>query len=142
MRIRPIVPLAFRRLPAVRAARQVYLNQLDGVRHRQRHAEPRARPGVLVEIDPPVVRVDDLPHDRQAQAGSLRLGREKRVEDPVAQLRRHARAVVGDVDDDRRRRRLASPANAGSCSSASVDRRDRDVAACRRAPRTRWSADW
>ena len=60
------------------------------------------------QIDAPVVRVDDLPHDRQAEAGSLWLGREERIEDPVAQVRRHARAVVGDVDDDRRRRRLAS----------------------------------
>ena len=40
------------------------------------------------------------------EARALRLGREERIEDPVGQLRRHARAVVGDVDDDGRRRRL------------------------------------
>ena len=50
---------------------------------------------------------DDPPRGRQAEAGALAdvLGREERVEDALGQLLGDARAVVGDVDDQRSRRR-------------------------------------
>ena len=48
--------------------------------------------GRALDVDPAVVRVDDLADDRQPQAGALRLGREERAEDPVHHVRRHARA--------------------------------------------------
>ena len=47
------------------------LNQLDCDRHRQRHPEPRPVARLAAQIDPSVVRVDDLPHDRQPQPGAL-----------------------------------------------------------------------
>ena len=41
------------------------------------------RPGAEDRVDAAVVRVDDLAHDGQAQAGALGLGREKRTEDAL-----------------------------------------------------------
>ena len=52
------------------------------------------------------MRVDHLPHDREAQAGALRLGGEERVEDAIRQLPRHAWPIVGDIDDDGSRGRV------------------------------------
>ena len=49
-----------------------YLNQPDRARrHRQRHPEARAGLRAAAEVDAPVVRVDDLPDDRQPEAGAL-----------------------------------------------------------------------
>jgi hypothetical protein len=42
----------------------------------------------------------DLAHDRQAQAGSVLLGRDVGVEDALARRRGHAGAVVVDHDVD------------------------------------------
>jgi hypothetical protein len=53
-----------------------------------------------LNVDAAVVRVDDLAHDRQPQAGALRLGREERIEDAIAQLFRHTGAVVGELRQD------------------------------------------
>ena len=82
------------------------------------------------QIDAPVVRVHDLADDRQPEARALRLGREERVEDPSRIVRRHARAVVGDLDDDASR---PGPAcrRAGSWSSTpcAAAMRDRALAA-------------
>src|SRR4051812_8493475 len=102
MRMRPMYP----RLPSLvvcywKMARLRLRNEpVICPRHRQRYPKPRAL-GTTQNVDPAVVRVDDLPHDRQAEARALRLGREERVENSIAQILRHARPVVCDVDHDR-----------------------------------------
>ena len=53
-----------------------------------------------VDIDPAVVRIDDLANDRQSQPRSLRLGRKERAENPVLHLSGHTGTAVGNVDDD------------------------------------------
>ena len=73
--------------------------------------------------------IDDLPHDREAEARSLRLGGEKRIEDPVAQICRDARAVVGDLDDDHRRRRGPAAGERRILLDGAGRGADRDVAA-------------
>src|SRR4029078_13099112 len=74
--------------------------------HRQGHAEhrPAARP--LTHIDPAVVRVDDLPDDRQPEPRALWLGGEERAENPIHHFGRDPRAGVGDGDHHHRARRL------------------------------------
>src|SRR5919107_3727991 len=67
-------------------------------RYRQRHAEPRAAPLRHADVNPSVVRVDDLPDDGEAQARPLRLGREERTEDPIDYVAWNARPVVADFD--------------------------------------------
>src|SRR5262249_3472098 len=55
-------------------------------RHRQRDAKPRARIRSAVDVDAPVVRVDDLANDRQTEAGAGDLGREERIEDAIGHV--------------------------------------------------------
>src|SRR5687767_15648166 len=45
--------------------------------------------------------VHDLADDREAEPRAFRLGGEKRVEDLLRHIRRHAGTVVGDLDDHR-----------------------------------------
>src|SRR4051812_29572740 len=73
--------------------------------HRQ--GDPEACAGAAAgDVDPSVVRVYDLADNGQAEARPLWLGGEKRVENPVGQLRRNPRPVVIDVDQDQRNWRL------------------------------------
>src|SRR5258705_6376819 len=52
--------------------------------------------------DRAAVLLDDVANDREAQAGALaiRLGREERLEDPLAVLVAYARARVADLEED------------------------------------------
>ncbi len=54
-----------------------------------------------LEFDVAAVAADQPPRDVEAEAGALpdRLGREKRIEDLFAKVRRNAGPVVDDVDD-------------------------------------------
>src|SRR6185312_13271047 len=63
-------------------------------------AGPLARSGL--DLDGPVVLLDDPVADREPQPGPLaqRLGGEERVEDPIADRRIDAAAGVGDLDPD------------------------------------------
>src|SRR5690348_9125859 len=63
-------------------------------------AEIRAR-----DRDLTVMLIDDIAHDRQAEAGTLaiELGGEKRLEDAVALGVGNAGPRVGDLDHERRR---------------------------------------
>src|SRR5689334_25307423 len=70
-----------------------------GARDWQRHPETRAGVRTAAQVDPAVVRVDDLAHDAEPQPGALHLRGEERVVDSIAQLRRHAGPVVGDLHD-------------------------------------------
>src|SRR5262245_43419640 len=70
-------------------------------RGRKRDTEfriPRTRP----DLDITAVASYQLPRDVQALPGSLawRLGREKRLEDSVADLRRNPGSIVDHVDDN------------------------------------------
>ena len=72
------------------------------VRSGYRQRDPKGRvpvPARGPQVDAAIVRVDDLPHDGQAQTGTLRFRREERVEDPLAHVPRHSRAVVCELDD-------------------------------------------
>src|SRR5256885_1953778 len=69
---------------------------------RQEPAEPRpAMPGVL-DVDPPVVLLDDARYHREPQprAALALLGRVERIEDPVLDLGGDADPAVGDRDRD------------------------------------------
>ena len=72
-----------------------------------------------------VVRVDHLAHDRQAEAGALRLGREERTENSLEIVGRDAGPVVAHFDDDLRRQRLdrrpAGSSSPGSSVAADLD---------------------
>ena len=96
---------------------------------RQRDAEPRAAPVRGGHVDAALVRVHDLADDGEAEPGALRLGREKRVEDLLGDLRRHARPVVGDVDDHGRHRLVAVGQQRAVGGGVREPRRDLDAAA-------------
>src|SRR4029079_10806927 len=81
------------------------LKPLVASRDRQRHREARALAARPRHVDPAVVRVDDLPHDRQPESRPLRLRREERVEHAILQLVRNPGAVVGNLDDQHRHAR-------------------------------------
>src|SRR5262245_32620885 len=69
----------------------------DGGRHRRKtHAEDGAASSIAARLDAPTVRLDDRPHDRQAEAHAVLLGREERLEDLRQALRRNPRAGIGD----------------------------------------------
>ena len=119
-----LAPCATRRLTY---RSQPYLNHADALVTGSVTRKRVPVSGAAADVDAPVVRVDDLPDDRQPEPGPCDLGREERIED----LDRSAPAAR---PARRRRRRRpppasagATPANAGSASIALVDRRDRDA---------------
>ena len=68
------------------------------------------------ELDAPAERESELARNRQAEPGPVHVVRDERVEDPLALVRRHARAGVDDVDADgpvRRRELELDPAAVG-----------------------------
>ena len=65
----------------------------------------RAARLVVAHADEALVIGDDRRHDRQAEPGAVGLGREVRLEDARPRLRRHADAVVGDLERAPRRAR-------------------------------------
>src|SRR5262245_17400082 len=60
----------------------------------QRDDELGPAPGLADDVDRALVRLDDLPRDRHAEAGPPGLGGEERIEDAVDPLGRDAAAVV------------------------------------------------
>ena len=91
---------------------------------RENERDARAARRRVRELDAAVVLVDDLLHDREAEARALRLGRHVRLERAVRARRRETRARV--AERERRPRRLAR-------SSAIVVAR-----VVRRRPGRRW----
>src|SRR5262249_3676638 len=61
-----------------------------------------------VQVDAPIMGVDDFPHDWQTKPRPLGLGREERIEDAVAQLGRDPRSVVRNVDNEYRGRLMGA----------------------------------
>src|SRR5690349_11065401 len=57
-------------------------------------------------LDASAVRLDRPAHDREAEAGAVRLQREERLEEPGERLGRHARTRIADAD---RRRPVPAP---------------------------------
>src|SRR5213593_2241965 len=60
--------------------------------------ESRGGPAVALDADRAVMRLDDLPGDRESEPGSSRLRREERLEDALPQLGRDGGAPVRDHD--------------------------------------------
>ena len=80
---------------------------VDVGRHLRADRQPHPKRGsgarLGVALDLAAVAVDHyIADDREALAGSLTdvLGREERLEDPLADLGRHAAAIVFDLDDN------------------------------------------
>jgi hypothetical protein len=80
-----------------------------------------------VDVDAAVVRVDDLAHDGQPEAGALGLGGEERIEDAIRELRGHAGPVVGHLHDDRACRRRCVAGLRVLVVAEAARRRDGDV---------------
>jgi hypothetical protein len=78
------------------------LPQRDGDLARQLDRERRPDADLGVALDRAAVALDELVHDRQAQAGAFAdvLGREERVPDPRQDVGRDALAVVLDLHLD------------------------------------------
>src|SRR5690349_5966795 len=76
--------------------------QLLAAAKRQRDAEARAALSPRADVDPAVVRIDDLSNDGQPQPRSLWLRREERAEDLVHYVGRHAWPVVDHLNLDHR----------------------------------------
>ena len=88
------------------------------------------------------VLLDDVADDRQAEAGALAvgLGREERLEDPLAVGLGDARAGVGDLDQDRARgrRRCARTTTLPPLSTAWTALVIRLIRTCSSWPATAW----
>ena len=70
---------------------------------RDRKAKSELRPGfrVLAEADAAAVPLDDAPHDRETEAGAGGLGGEEGLKHFLARVRRNARAIIFDAQDNR-----------------------------------------
>ena len=86
-----------------------------------------------LNVDASIVRVHDLADDGKAEARTLGLGREEGIENPVAQLARDARPVVGHVHDDRARRERVAEGHMGVFLEHAFARRNPDVSLPSRA---------
>ena len=114
-----------------------YFEQLVIAGHRQRRPGTACRrPAARVDVDAPVVRVDDLADDGQAEAGALRLGREERAEDrdPMTSGGMPGPSSVTSTCTIGRSRPSPPP---GASSSGSVRARRCRPCRGRRAPRRR-----
>src|SRR5262249_59035105 len=80
-----------------RVAGSAILHSLD----RQPDRERRAQRSPIRPLDLAAVLLGDLPRDREAEAGALRLRREELFEEPGHSLLGDPAACVGDGDLDR-----------------------------------------
>src|SRR5881296_821191 len=103
-----------RRSPAVSSPPVVMSGVGRHVRHqRQDDPEERARARRAAYVDGAPVVLDDLLGERQPQAGSAFLGREKRIEDAVEVHRLDPRAGVLDLDGHTARAEARAPEGLG-----------------------------
>src|SRR5262245_61657655 len=80
-------------------------NASGGAHRGEDHAHRGAVPQRALDPEPPVVRLDDVLHDRQAQPGAAQPAR-ARPADPEESLRQTGQVLAGDADAGVRDREL------------------------------------